>query len=145
MDLLILHPSSEFTPYGSTCLCDIGSLDCREEMGSCSKYLGPRERERGPNSGCLAPFHRLACVYLSSRQRRAQWEWRETSSGTGIKEEDGSLGASPPPVFLAAFHVGNMVFAHFSLVGFFAWPMIDSLWGWVTKWVSEWVADWMNG
>lgn len=42
VDLLILHPSSEFTPYGSTCLCDIGSLDCREEMGSFSK----RERER---------------------------------------------------------------------------------------------------
>lgn len=128
MDLLILHPSSEFTPYGSTCLCDIGSLDCREEMGSCSKYLGPREREReAPTTDALLPFtglHVSTCLLargepIESGEKPAVPSSWIVPHGTGIKEEDGSLGASPPPVFLAAFPCGEHGFCALLLGGAF--------------------------
>ena len=159
VDLLILHPSSEFTPYRSACLCDIGSLDCREEMGFCSKYLGPRERQ-APTTDALLPFtglHVSTCLLLTrgepveSGERPAVLSSWIASHSTGIEEEDGYLGASPPPVFLAVFPCGEHGFCVLLFGGAFCLThdrlsvrLGEQMSQWMSGRLNEWVSLWVH-
>lgn len=122
-------------------------------MGSCSKNLGPRERQ-APTTDALLPFTGLhaTCFLLTrgepveSGERPAVLSFWTAPHGTGIKEEDGYLGASPPPVFLAVFPCGEHGFCARLLGGAFCLThdrlsvrLGERMSGSLKEWVSLWV------